>query len=228
MNPKMKGEFIYLSYAIDQGTPAYGNGEGFSLTPDSRIASGDSCNSDKWQLPNHLGTHVDFPSHFVECDLDFSHYDASFWVFSNVQVVDLSPCQPGSIISPESFEGVALQPEAEMLLVKTGFCQKRKESEYWQNNPGFSPELADYLRQKMPSVRLLGFDSISLSSYANRPLGRLAHKAFLAVDQPILPLEDMDLGRINAETEFLSVVVAPLPVKAANGSPCNVIAEIKG
>jgi len=38
-----------------------------------------------------------------------------------------------------------------------------------------------------------GFDSISVSSFQNRMVGREAHRAFLDPKAPILLLEDIDL-----------------------------------
>ena len=113
------------------------------------------------------------------------------------------------------------------VLIKTGFWRYRGEEIYWQNNPGFAPDLADYLRENCPQLRVLGFDTISLSSYSDRPLGRIAHKAFLEGENPILPLEDMNLSQVGEGTKFDKVFIAPLQVEKTNGSPCNVIAEVR-
>ena len=86
--------------------------------------------------------------------------------------------------------------------------------------------MAEYLRKTFPMLRIMGFDSISLSSFANRDVGREAHKAFLENDRPILPLEDMDLGRIENKSVINKVITAPMHVQSADGSPCTVFAEM--
>lgn len=110
--------------------------------------------------------------------------------------------------------------------MKTGFSLWRDEDVYWLENPGFSPDLAENFRQAFPRLRLLGFDSISLSSYSYRALGRSAHQAFLDSEKPILLLEDMDLSSVYGDTVFNRVIVSPLLVKGADASPCTVFADV--
>ena len=39
-------------------------------------------------------------------------------------------------------------------------------------------------------------DFISLTSYQNREIGRMAHREFLGSSRPLLLIEDMDLSRL--------------------------------
>lgn len=39
------------------------------------------------------------------------------------------------------------------------------KKEFWNENYGFSPEIYDYIVKKFSKVRVLGFDSISVSSF---------------------------------------------------------------
>ena len=66
-------------------------------------------------------------------------------------------------------------------------------------------------------------DLISISSYSNREEGRKAHHAFLDSDKgdPILLIEDM---KIDTDGPFNKVIVAPLLIDSADGSPCTVLA----
>jgi len=74
---------------------------------------------------------------------------------------------------------------------------------------------------------VIGFDSISVSSFANRMLGREAHKAFLNPEKPILLLEDMDLREVNKNTNFKEIIVAPMRIAKCDGLPCTIFAKIK-
>jgi kynurenine formamidase len=74
---------------------------------------------------------------------------------------------------------------------------------------------------------MIGFDFISLSSYAHRDLGREAHRAFLAeleIDgdnkDPILIIEDMDLSKIKICLS--KIIVSPLRFEMADGAPVTV------
>ena len=66
-------------------------------------------------------------------------------------------------------------------------------------------------------------DLISISSYSNREEGRKAHHAFLNPDEgePILLIEDM---KLDTNSSFNKVIVAPLLIDNADGSPCTVLA----
>jgi arylformamidase len=220
-------QWKYLSHPLHPGAPAYGGGNAFFDEPDKQISQGDSCNTRKCHLSNHMGTHIDFPRHFAATGPDLDDYPADFFIFNTIFLADISLMPPGFIIGPENLAIANAPRETELLLIKTGFGQYRKDPLYWQENPGFHPDLADYLRQHFPALRVLGFDSISLSSFTNRNLGRQAHKAFLDNQHPILPLEDMDLSLLDKNSSIDSIIIAPLRVSHADGAPCTVIGKIK-
>lgn len=223
----MPKRWIPLSYPLDEKTPSYGDGKGLHRTFDKSLARGDSCNTSTWTFSNHLGTHLDFPRHFVEDGRTIDDYPLDSFIFCRVGFVDLGELDGGRIITWQDLEAADLPAEIELLLIKTGFCHKRNLPAYWQENPGFSPDLADRLREAFPALRLLGFDSISLSSFSHRDLGRQAHKRFLDHQRPILPLEDMDLSRLNNSSSPLKqVIVAPWMMREADAVPCTVLAEI--
>lgn len=218
--------WIYMSYMLNEQTPAYGNGETFSSKPLSYMERGDSCNTANWNLPNHIGTHIDFSRHFVVKGKTLNDYPASFWHFKSVHLVFTPKVEPGRVIGPDDLRITSIPKETELLLIKTGFGSIRHQRLYWEANPAYLPELADVLRERCLFLRVVGFDSISLSSWINRSLGREAHKAFLDHPRPILLLEDMNLLIVCEETIFRQVVVSPLSVANADGSPCTVLAEV--
>ncbi len=218
--------WIYLSYMLDDKTPVYGNGKTFSYKAERCMEKGDACNTAYLSFPNHIGTHIDFPRHFVSNGKRLRDYPASFWYFRNVYLIYIPGVEPGRIIGTEDLKASSIPKDTELLLVKTGFGSLRQERMYWESNPAFSPELAGALREHCPVLRVMGFDSISLSSWLDRSLGRKAHRAFLDHSRPILPLEDMNLAAVDETTVFRQVVVSPLSVAEADGSPCTVLAEV--
>jgi kynurenine formamidase len=60
-----ESQWKYLSHPLHPGAPAYGGGNAFLDEPDKQMSQGDSCNTRKWHLSNHMGTHIDFPRHFA-------------------------------------------------------------------------------------------------------------------------------------------------------------------
>lgn len=222
----MIAKWIFLSYLIHESAPTYGGSRAFFDNPDKQMAKGDSCNTRIWRMSNHVGTHIDLPRHFVEDGDALDLYPAEFWVFRKVEVVILDHVAPGQILTPNDLEHYAVPQDVEMLMLRTGFCELRNDPVYWQNNPGLHPELASKLRLDFPLLRVIGFDFISLSSFANRQLGREAHKSFLNDSRPLLPIEDMDLSEIGQNMIPQQVIVAPIRVKNADAAPCMILAEV--
>ena len=224
------GDWKYLSYPLGVATQGYGGGNIFFQKEEKRIVHGDSCNQQQWSFSNHAGTHIDFPRHFGGKE-DLDSYLPSFWISHKTVLLDLShsqqSVQPNQIVSWQDLLPVLPAYDVEFLFIKTGFCQFRAKDVYWRENPGFSPELAKNLKEHFPSLRIFGFDVISLTSWGNRPLGRLAHKAFLNSSQPILLLEDMNLEFVNAMSNLHQVIVSPLFVQGADATPCTVLAFVE-
>ena len=213
----------YLSYYISEFTPLYGNGTGINLDPDKKMKQGDSCNAMNLAFPNHSGTHIDFPYHFNPDGKTINDYPADFWVFNQIELIDLSGrVNDRQIILSDIFP----EPEnceTDLLLIKTGYGAFRGTDRYTITPPGLSANLASYFREKYPNLRCIGMDLISVSSYSNREEGRKAHHAFLKPEEgePILLIEDM---KLDTDDSFNKVIVAPLLIENADGSPCTVFA----
>lgn len=218
----IKEQFIYLSYFLDSETPLYGGNKGIKIIPGNQIILGDSTNTKNLSFHNHSGTHIDFPNHFFEDGNVSDNYEATFWVFNNPYVLNLE-VYPGMIIKPSQEQIEQVPPNTDLLILKTGFGKFRGEEVYWNNNPGLDPDLADTLRIQCKSLRTIGMDFISITSFQNRPLGRIAHKAFLG-KSPILLIEDMNLSQLNGQP--FTVFCFPLLVKGIDGCPVTVIAKL--
>jgi arylformamidase len=221
-------KWIYLSYLLDQQTPAYGGAEGLQVETVRTMANGDSCNAAFWSLPNHLGTHIDFPRHFSAEGRAVGSYPADFWIFRSVQLCELDSLVVRGEIGIEDFNLTSLSADTDLLLLKTGFGSYRNSSLYWEKSPVFSQELADALRLECTRLRVFGFDAISVSSWSARSVGRLAHKAFLDNYRPIMLLEDLDLSQLSNGASVEQVIISPLRVSGADGTPCTVFAEVVG
>lgn len=212
----------FLSYSINEDTPLYGGEKAISIKNKSQISSGDSSNSKYFMFPGHCGTHIDFPKHFSDSGKSINDYPASFWFFKNIFVINY-PAMINEIIDEKLFQNLEVPTATEFLIIKTGFGEFRSKNTYWENNPGLSDNLAGYIKTKLPNIRAIGFDFISLSAYQNRPVGRLAHKAFL-VENDILIIEDMNLiGHISGKIN--KIYALPLQIDQADGVPITIMAE---
>lgn len=224
----MSSKLIYLSYVLNENTPTYGNRNKFNVSRKSDISKGDVANDTSIETTVHIGTHIDMPFHFFENGQTIENFDIDYFNFNNILFLEINPL--GLIIKDElinELESIEDKEKYEILIVKTGICNKRDTNEFWETNYGFDPFLADYINKEFKNIRVFGFDSISVSSFAHRMIGREAHRAFLNPKKPILLLEDMDLTKINSNTKFNKLTIAPLRISNCDGLPCTVIGEIE-
>jgi len=213
----------YLSYPLDMNNPVYGySSMEIEIKQIKAIARGDSCNTCQFVLQNHWGTHIDFPRHFFLHGKEVINYPADFWLFQFPQVMFLN-VQEGQIITkadlPES-----IHSNTDLLLFHTGWSKYRGLDLYSINNPGLDPEIGLWLRRDFPSIRAVGFDFISVSSYQNRQVGRVAHKAFLDPNgkgNPVLLIEDMYLP--EGVNNLVEVWVVPIRIQGLDGAPCTIL-----
>ena len=212
----------YLSYILNSETPTYGNRNRFEIEKKSDISKGDIANDSSISTTVHIGTHIDMPLHFYENGQTISDFPIEFWNFDNPIFMEIQP--KSFLIYDEVIEKLEKieNINQNILIIKTGICYFRGEKKFWNENYGFSEKLYDYLIDKFPQIRVIGFDSISISSFQNRIEGRKAHKRFLNPKKPILILEDMDLRDI---ANLIKIQIIPLRVENCDGLPCTVIGE---
>ena len=217
---------IFLSHFINKLTPGYGGKVGFDCNEASSIKKGRTANSVDLHFNNHSSTHIDFPRHFDDEGKSLNDYPADFWFFQKIHMLKYE-AKENEIIDVSNLNLKDVPSDTEFLLIKTGFEKFRMEKVYWNNNPGYAPALGHFLRQKFPLLRAIGFDSISLTSFQNRELGREAHNAFLSPYEnrnPILIVEDMHLSELESHPK--SLVCSPLLLDEGDGAPVTVIAEL--
>ncbi len=217
---------LLLSHFIDSSTPTYGNRDKFFADEVSDIAKGASANSSKWIFEtNHLGTHIDMPRHFFEDGKTLTDFSTDFWISEKVQIV-VVPCEEAKLITPTDLKET-IQDNIDTLIIKTNFEKFRGSGKYWNDNPGLSEEFGFWIRKNKPEIKMVGFDFISLTSWKYRAEGKLAHKAFLTSEgegNPVCIIEDMALK--NCPPSIKKLIVAPVFVKNANGSPVTIFAEV--
>jgi len=191
------------------------------IEPITRIAAGDTANTSRYVLPNHLGTHVDAPRHFFDSGPSLTDYPAEFWVFEHPLLVDV-PGDDGYLVEPRDVEE-EITSETDLLLLRTGYEKFRGSSRYWEHNPGLNPALGTWLRERFSNVRVVGMDVISVTSRHHRDEGRAAHRSLLDTNRsgsPVLPVEDMSLVHVHGR--LLRVIIAPFRVWEADGGACVV------
>ena len=227
---KKRSNWLYLSYPLSTGLSSYGNGKRLHIDQVRSIDNGDTSNDTEFCMSSHLGTHIDFPYHFSSKGKTINNYDPVFFIFDKVTIVDIESIKKieDYLIKPVHLIDLLddCSDRTELLLLKTGFCNKRSTEEYWKFGYGIGSGVAELLKQKFPFLRAIGFDLISLNSYQQRKIGRKSHKEFL-LDYNILIIEDVNLSEITGMNSFNQVIVSPLNISFSEGAPVTVFANIK-
>ncbi|NUM50652.1 MAG: cyclase family protein [Flavobacteriales bacterium] len=213
--------FISLSHILSENTPAYGNGDKPTFEKVNSIKEGASSNKTRINTDSHLGTHVDFPYHFLEEGKKGEEFLPNDFVFSAPFLIELPVHQ--NLITNQHLSTFTIPVHTDLLLIKTGMEQFRNEKKYWENGPGMASETALFFKNNFPRLRAIGFDFLSLSSYQHREEGRLAHKNYLS--NHILIIEDMKLLLLSKRNKINKVFVAPLLFANCDGAPVYVLAE---
>lgn len=217
---------IFLSHALDQNTPTYGDRDKFTISVKSEIIDGLGANTSIWNFSNnHMGTHMDTPFHFIENGKKTLDYTAEEFYFERVYIIE-KITDSGVLISLSEEELELIPTDIDFLIIKTGYGKYRDLDKYHNDNPGLQSSLADILRARFTKLRCIGFDFISLTSWNHREHGRLSHRSFLGETNNFLIIEDMNLDEINYKKKVNILILAPLRTVDGNGGSVTIIADI--
>jgi kynurenine formamidase len=214
-----------LSHVLSSETPSYGNRDKFIIKEKTQIERGKSTNSSKWEFTiNHIGTHIDLPSHFYTSGASLSDFEINDFIFKHPQLIDVK-CTEAKLIEYSDLN-TKISETTDLLLIRTGYEIYRFTDKYWNDNPGLSPKFGKILRKDFPNVRAIGFDFISLTSWKFPKEGKKAHQEFLKENKKnkFFIVEDMALSQIKLKHPK-KVIISPLFVKGTDGSPVSVFCE---
>lgn len=227
---------LLLNHLLNTKIPTYANTGKFEIIKSRSIENGDSSNESSITFSNHVGTHVDAPYHFDNDGKSLDLFPAQYWFCDYPWLIELN-AEPGEIIDLDKILDLVMNipQNTDILLLKTNFEKYRNTDRdiYNFQNPSIHPEVGIWLR-KNRKLKFIGFDYISLSSRANREMGRVAHHAFLSSKEygtrneiqgtPILLIEDMKLSELQVTPK--RIIISPLLFEKADGGPVTIFAEI--
>jgi kynurenine formamidase len=171
----------------------------------------------EYRLLNHIGTHVDLPSHQIAGGATLDEIPLESFVTDAV-TLDLSGREPGEVAWGELEPLLGELREGDWLFLCSDNGRNWGSEEYWT---GWSyPDAAAARGIVERGVVGIGFDGPSADPVDTETFG--LHKVWLGAGRMILEnLTNLDL--LPARTR---IVVAPLKVRAANGAPARVFAFV--
>lgn len=180
----------------------------------------DGFNMEKLKFVTHCGTHIDSPYHFFKKGKKVDEIPVENLIGEGI-ILDFRYKKSGDPISEEDLKKYEKKIKNNVIVILyTGFCKKRGfNKEYLFNPIWLDKSGATYLVKKR--VRGIGIDHYSLSG-ATRERSFPTHEIILKND--IWIIEDLYLDTDIINIKDLIIIVMPMLIKDASGSPTRVIA----
>jgi len=173
-------------------------------------------------LSTHTGTHMDAPYHFLEKGAKI--HEISLKKLVSEAVLIKSKKNGGESITKIDIQKFEKKhgkiPDFSSVIFYTGWQRNLQKKYYFEKNPGLSVLAAKYLASK--KINLVGIDSPSIDLGTDSKFS--VHQIF--AKKGILVVENLaNLEKIKSSKFHL--VVLPLKLKNATGSPVRAIAFVE-
>lgn len=224
---------VDLSHVLGPDLPDFHKGKtAFKYTKLYTIAK-NGYGDGAFTTPEHYGTHVDAPVHFIAGAKSIDKVEAASLVAPAVVIDVRQECSKDAdyrltVDKIKEFEkGGEIAPGTAVLLL-TGWAERFADADKYRNAdkkggmhyPAFSTEAAEYLLSK--GVKTLGLDTISADYGPSTDFP--VHKKILGAGGILIEnLNNLD----KLPARGAKVYFGALPIKDGTGSPARVIAVIE-
>lgn len=207
------------------GTPAVAAVQDTDVTDDFPYAS--------WtvSVPNHFGTHMDAPRHFVPNGLKITELPIEYFSHDRVLLIEL-PKGDAEGVMPEDLKPYEEEiKKVSCVLIRSGYEKYRTEDpeRYESRPPHVHPDTCKYLVETFPDLLVIGFDFLALGTPAN-DLAPIAHRQLLGYDPDqskfVTCIEDMHLAELPVGCTIKRFYNLPLRVAEIDSSVVTCIAEV--
>ena len=179
----------------------------------------DGYNLELLFLSSHTGTHIDAPYHFLKKGQKI-HQIVTRRLVTEAILIKIRKVANQSITKDDiqKFEKkYGKIDDGSTVIFHTGWQKNLKKESYFLKNPGLAVSAAKYLASK--KINLVGIDSpsIDLGKDSKFSVHHILAKSGILIVENLVNLE-----KINSE--MFHLIVAPLKLKNATGSPVRAMA----
>ena len=179
----------------------------------------DGYNLELLFLSSHTGTHIDAPYHFLKKGQKIHQIVTRRLVTEAILIkIRKGANQPITKADIQKFERkYGKIDDGSTVIFHTGWQKNLKKESYFLRNPGLAVSAAKYLASK--KINLVGIDSpsIDLGNDSKFSVHHILAKSGILIVENLTNLE-----KINSE--MFHLIVAPLKLKNATGSPVRAMA----
>ncbi len=163
---------------------------------------------------NHMGTHIDFPSHVIKDGKTSSDFHVEDLIGSGliIEVPDIEKSITKIFVEKQPILS------NDFVFFKTSNSKLSKQDKFNDKYVYIEPEAAEELLNK--GVKIVGIDYISVDRYEaeNLPI----HKSLLSNN--VLIVEGLELN--NVPVGRCKIYIMPINIKEMDGLPARVIAKV--
>ena len=227
--------FMFLSHPLDPNGYAWPGEPVVSIKQCTDVCEETPFASFISTLPNHFGTHMDAPRHFVKDGLDINQLGIEYFAHKDVALLEI-PKGPAEGIYKEDLEPFAdTLAKVSFALIRTGMEKYRDTDQNIYQNEGayIAPSAGDYLTENFPNLKGIGMDFLAIgSASASCPEGELppdCHRHILGyyTGKFCTGVEDMHLSELPKDAKIVRFFNAPLRILGLDSTQVVCIAEIE-
>ena len=211
--------YIDLTHRIEESMPVF-PGDPPPEIREVMTLGPDICTVQSIQLNNHVGTHLDAPSHFIEGGITVDKIPLESLIGKAV-ILDFTDKGKNDLITKEDLQSqkYRILPDSRVL-IKTGWDVHFTSGAFYEHFPCLTPEAAEFLASL--KIRLLGMDTPSPSPLDDP--GQTIHKTLLGAG--VVILESVQ-NLTSIDRDQCQIIILPPLIKDFSGAPCRVVAVLE-
>jgi kynurenine formamidase len=226
-------KIVDLTHSLASGIPDFHGDTNAFVYKKTFTVQKDGYGNGSFSMPEHLGTHIDAPSHFFDGKQSIDQISAQKLIVPCVvldvrEEVKRDPDYRLTVEKIKSFEQAGKIPNDCAVLLLTGWSERWSNPDSYRNAdakgvmhfPGFGEESADFLVNQR-HVATLGIDTLSTDAGSSDVFP--VHK--LVLGSGTYMIENLDrLADLPARNAVL--FCGPLRIKDGTGGPARILAVI--
>ena len=206
--------YLDLTHRIEESMPVF-PGDPQPEFKEIMTLGEDFCTVQSIRFNNHIGTHLDAPSHFIEGGMTVDQIPLETLIGRAI-ILDCTDKGKNDLITKKDLQQRQRIDTGSRVLIKTGWDRNFTSPAYYENFPCLTPESAEYLASL--KIKLLGMDTPSPSPLDDPD--QAIHKTLLGAGV-VLVESIKDLTQIDRDE--CQLIILPLPIKDFSGAPCRVV-----
>ncbi|ABR73497.1 cyclase [Actinobacillus succinogenes] len=227
--------FIYLSHKLDPNDLAWPGEPMVEVVRCTDVSEETPFSSFITKLPNHCGTHMDAPRHFVKEGLSINELAMEYFCHKDIALLDI-PKGEAEGITREDLESYAdILAKVSFAFLRTGFEKYRTENPliYQNEGPYIAVTAGQYLSDNFPNLKGVGIDFLSIGSPSSRipdtENPKNCHQAILGyhTGRFTTVIEDMHLAELPKGAKIKQFINAPLRITGLDSSQVTCIVELE-